>query len=253
MHDQPDTRVIGILTASPATADLAGFIREALVLHAEGADIVDFDTRPAGAFADADAHAIASLVGGVTATGVPVCVTTTTAAIAAAAIDHGASWISDPSGGTEDPAMLEVARRSATGWIIGPWSPRHGVDGRGETTEDAYTDGLLRNLVALLRTGVRSDRIVLHASAGISASATDPWRMLNHLDRIAELGSPLLIDANDEVIASMSPDDSGDRFEDTAVGLAVLAAGARAWGIRTRAVARVTGAVDRILAPRPHV
>lgn len=252
MDAQRDTRVIGILSPAAVDGDVADLLREAEELHERGADLIDLDALPGGAFAGADDDTIALLVRGLAEIGVPVSLTTTSAALAATAIGHGAGWILDPSGATADARMIEVVADSPAGWVIGPWSPRRGDWYPSGDEADLYTDGLVRNLAALLDAGVRSERIVLHAGAGISAADAEPWRMLNQLDRISALGYPVLIDARDEILAAMSSDDSAERLEDAAVGLAVLAAGRGAWGIRCRAVGRVAGAVQRILEPRQH-
>lgn len=251
MRVQPETCVVGVLLPSGDLADPSVLIREAMALYSDGADIVDIDTLPSGPFAAIEDDTLALLVRGLRESGIPVSVTTTRASIARIAVDRGAHWIIDPSGTTADPEMIRVARRpSFIGWAIGPWSRPHRPEPAVETGADAYTYGLVRNLAALLEAGVHSDRIVLNASAGLSATSADPWLMLGHLDRIRALGYPVLIDAHDELLASMSADDSPTRLEDAAVGLAVLGAGARVWGVRTRAVTRVADAVGRILEPR---
>lgn len=244
--------MIGIFSPSAPDADLADLIREAVRFHEDGADIVDLDTLRGGPFHGADEDTIALLVRGLGEVGIPVSASTTSADVASVAVDHGAAWIIDPSGATADPAMRAVAGRSEAGWIIGPWSPRR-VDRYGAAdAADAYTDGLVRNVAALLDAGVRTDRIGLHAGAGLSAEDEESWRMLNHLDRIASLGCRVLVDARDEILAAMTADDA-ERLEDAAVGLAVLGTGIGAWGIRVRSVGRVVGALQRMLEPRQIV
>jgi len=250
MDGRRDTRVIGIFAPPAIDAGLAELIRDAVELHEDGADLVDLDTMPDGPFAGADDDTIALLARGLSEAGVPVCVTTTSASIAQNAVDHGAAWINDPSGTTADPRMREVAAGPRAGWIVGPWSTRRADWYGGGGEADAYTDGLVRNLATLLDAGVRSDSIVLHAGAGLTADDDEPWRMLNHLDRISALGYPVLIDGRDDILAAMSSDDSAERLGDAAVGLTVLATGLRAWGIRVRSVGRVAGAIQRLLEPR---
>lgn len=251
MDMRRETRVIGIFAPTSTAADPSVLIHEAIAFHHAGAGMVDLDTLPGGPFAGVDDDTIALLIRGMSEAGIPVSLTTTNASLAAVAIDQGVGWIIDPSGTSADRDMIGVAMRpSGVGWAIGPWSMRHSPHRGADTGADAYTEGLLRNLGALLAAGVRSDRIVLNASAGLTSSASDPWRMLNHLDRIAALGCPILIDAPDEMLASMSSDDAADRLEHAAVALAVLAAGASAWGIRTRAAGRIAGTIQRILEPR---
>ncbi|MBO9578505.1 MAG: dihydropteroate synthase, partial [Microbacteriaceae bacterium] len=247
-----DTRVLGIFAPATIGAELADLIRDAAEFHEDGADVVDLDTLTGGPFAEADDDTIALLVRGLTEIGIPTAVTTTRAAVAANAVEHGARWVIDPSGGTADAGMTAVAQSSAAGWVIGPWSTRRADWYGGGDEADAYTDGLVRNIAWLLDAGIRSDRIVLHVGAGISAEDPEPWRMLNHLDRVAALGYPLLIDGRDEILAAMSSEDTAERLGDAAVGLTILAAGRRAWGIRVREVGRVAGAMQRITAPRQH-
>lgn len=251
MHRRSTTRVLGILGPQAAGAEPSELIRAAMDLGDRGADIVDLDTRTGGAFAGCDDDTLALAVRGMSEAGIPVSVTTTRAATAAIAIERGASWIIDPSGATADPEMLAVAARPSTvGWIIGPWSDRASLAAETESRASAYTYGLVRNLSCLLAVGVDSNRLLMNASAGLSSAASDRWRMLGDLDRIRALGYPVLIDACEDVLRSMATDESGRRLDDAAVGLAVLAAGARVWGIRTQAVERVSATLDRILEPR---
>lgn len=251
MDAQRATRVVAILTPSANDASAALIIREAVALRDAGADIVDLDTLPAGPFADADASTLALVLRGLGEAGIPACVTTTQAWIARIALERGARWIMDPSGTTADPDMVHVARRpSFAGWVIGPWSTGTVPHGDADVSADAYMYGLVRNLASLLAAGVASDRIILNASAGLSATARDPWLMLGQLERVRALGYPVLVDGPDEVLASITSDESPKHLADAAVGLAVLAVGAHAWGIRTRAVSRVLESVGRMIEPR---
>ncbi len=111
----------------------------------------------------------------------------------------------------------------------------------------------MRNVAALLDAGVPSDRIVLHSGAGLTRDDAEPWRMLNHLDRLTALGYRVLVDGRDGIVEAMSADESVERVDDAAVGLTLLATGFDAWGIRARNVSRVVGALQRILEPRQIV
>jgi len=249
MDERRDTRVIGTLVPSSPDPEPATIVRDALRLHHEGADLVDLDTMPDGPFAAVGAASLALLIRGISEAGVPVAVTTTRAAIARVALERGARWILDPSGTTADPEMIRVAARpSFAGWAIGPWSGATQA-GAGDGP-DAYMYGLVRNLAALLAAGVRSERIVLNASAGLAADSTDSWLMVGELERVRALGYPVLVDGRDEMLATMTSDESPAHLGDAAVGLAVLAVGARAWAIRTRQVGRVAETVGRMLEPR---
>jgi len=249
MQQRRETLVLGIFAPVATGAAMLELIREAIRFHRGGADIVDLDMLVGGPFAGVDDDTVALLIRALREAGVPVSVTTTDARIARIGADCGARWIVDPSGATADPRMLDVAARFArVGWVLGPWSAGRAMRYRPASSADDYADGLLRNLACLQDAGVRSDRIVLHASAGLAADDPDPWRMLDHLERLSALGYPVLVDARDELLASMTQDASEARLADAAVGLAALAVSVGAWGVRTRAVDRVAGNVHHLLA-----
>src|SRR5687767_2006686 len=112
---------MGILNVTPDSFSDGGLydsvdaaVRRAEQLVADGADVLDVggeSTRP-GAAPVRDAEEIRRAVPVVERAarlGVPVSIDTLKAAVAAAAIDAGASIVNDVSGGDYDPPILDLA------------------------------------------------------------------------------------------------------------------------------------------------
>src|SRR5262245_4972912 len=94
-------------------ADAAAAVAHGRRLAADGAAILDVggeSTRPGADPVDADEELRRTLpvVRDLAATGVPVSIDTTKAAVAAGALEAGAAIVTDGSGGTADPDLLRV-------------------------------------------------------------------------------------------------------------------------------------------------
>ena len=119
------TRVMGIVNASPDSfsdvgrfADAEAAAAHALQLVADGADIIDvggMSSRPHApdVSPDAEAARVVEVIrriraAGVAGASVPISVDTFRASVARQALEAGATFINDISGGTRDPEMLNV-------------------------------------------------------------------------------------------------------------------------------------------------
>lgn len=253
MRGEQAPKVIGVLSPSD-DADVASLIEGALELRDLGADALELDATEHGAFAATDDDTFVLLAAGLVDVGIDVCVATTRAELAVVAADHGVGTIIDPSGGHADPDMRAALAEIRAAIVIGPWG-RPGSASAPVTSADVgdrYAEGILRNSAALLDAGIRSDRIRVHAGAGVSPQDADTWRMLGHLDRLTGLGYPLLISGTDDVLGAMVVDElDEERLDDAATAVAVLAVGAAAWGIRTNRIVRTAAAMHRMLDRAP--
>ncbi|WP_298229723.1 dihydropteroate synthase [Gryllotalpicola sp.] len=244
------TRIVGIL--EPLDELDAGSLLDAgRRLASEGADLVNVDTVTVSWPGRPDRVLLARLVGGLAADGVQVAVTTTSADIAVVAADHGAELIIDPSGGVADPFMPRIVAAGGLGYVVGQWSIRHASaqHATGEQSAADFIAAVERNVLALLDAGVDRDRLILDSGAGLFVQSDEEWRMLDHLERLGQLGYPLLVDAaRPLLLASLLPDDATDEQRDAAaLAVGALAAEAGAWGIQVRNVARTSHALRGLL------
>ena len=228
---------------------------------ADGADLIDVggeSTRPGSLrVAEADEERrVLPLVAALRAEGVPVSVDTMRAGVAGSALAGGATIINDVSGGLADPQMLPVVAEHGAPVILMHWvSPddyRAGAGGRADYGGDvvgAVRDHLAGRVDAALAAGVDASRIVLDPGLGFAKDPDDNWALLRELDRLLELGFPVLVAASRKrFIGSLLQDRAGQpravsgRDAATAAVTAISAA-AGAWAVRVHDVGPSADAV----------
>ena len=163
--------VMGVLNVTPDSFSDGGdwyrpeqAIPRGLALAAEGADIVDVggeSTRPGAVRigAQEELDRVLPVVAGLTAAGVAVSVDTTRAAVAQAAVEHGAVIVNDVYAGTADPEMAALIARTGVVYVA--------MHSRGASdvmdTLDEYDD------VVADVAGELGERVAVLRSAGVPA------------------------------------------------------------------------------------
>lgn len=253
---------MGVLNVTPDSfsdggryAGLAAAVDHAVRLREDGADLVDIggeSTRPGAGRVDADTE-IARVVPVIRELkGVPLSIDTTRARVAAAALDAGAIVVNDVSGGLADPDMARVVADAGCPWVLMHWR------GHSRTMKKLalYTDvvaevraELAQRIDDALRAGVADEQIAVDPGLGFAKTAEHNWALTRHLDRLVDLGYPLLFAASRKsYLGSLlaAPDGTpravGGR-EAATIATSVLAAAAGVWGVR---VHDVRGTVDAL-------
>lgn len=203
--------VMGIVNVTPdsfsdgglcAAADSA--IARGLSLAADGADIVDVggeSTRPHAHRVPVaeELRRVLPVVRALSAAGVLVSVDTMRAEVAAAAVEVGASIVNDVSGGLADPSMATTVAGLEVPFIAMHWRGHSTTMADRAVYDNVVTDvvtELADRLDALIGAGIREDRIVLDPGIGFAKTGAHNWALLAHLDRIRELGRPILVGAS---------------------------------------------------------
>ena len=233
-------------------------------LAAQGADIVDVggeSTRPGAqpvSVADELAR-VSEVVAALSGEGVAVSIDTIHAETARAAVEAGARFINDVSGGLHDPAMLAVAaaasRDRGVGFIAGHW---RGIPDPGHE-RSSYSDVVVevRNALAArasaaLAVGISREHLIIDPGLGFDKTGPQCWELLGRLDELLALGLPVLVGASRKrmIADALAPlpaaarrapagaderDDWHERDLATAV-VSALAARAGAWGVRVHDV-----------------
>ena len=112
--------IFGVLNTTPDSfsdggrfADAAMAIAEGVRLHSDGAHVIDVggeSTRPGAVrvSADEECSRVLPVIDGLVAAGVPVSIDTMRASTARLAVEHGASYVNDVSGGLADAEMYSA-------------------------------------------------------------------------------------------------------------------------------------------------
>ncbi len=211
--------VVGILNVTPDSfsdggqyLDVLAAVEHGCRMVAEGADAVDIggeSTRPSGATYGVGrrevpiSEEIARVVPVARAlrrrVTVPISIDTRKAAVAEAALDAGADWINDVSGGTFDPEMLRLVARRRVPVVL-----MH-MRGTPETMASlaTYRDvgaevaaELSARLQAALAAGVSPDCIALDPGLGFAKTPEQNRTILADLSAVAALGRPIMVGAS---------------------------------------------------------
>ncbi len=203
--------VMGVINVTPDSFSDGGrwldpgiAVAHGIEMLRNGADLVDVggeSTRPGATRIEVaeELRRVLPVIRGLSNAGVPVSVDTMRAEVAAAAIDAGAIMINDVSGGLADPGMFACVASAQLPYVVMHW--------RGHSTQMAdrakYVDvvdevcaELSERFEAAQSAGVEMQRMALDPGLGFAKEGDHNWSLLAGLDRLFELGRPLLIGAS---------------------------------------------------------
>ena len=264
--------VMGVVNVTPDSFSDGGewFEPSAAIAHgrellAQGADILDVggeSTRPGAQrpSVEEELRRVLPVIEALAAAGAVVSVDTMRAAVAAQALTAGATIVNDVSGGLADPAMAGVVAGSGAPFVVMHWRG-HSVDMQSHAVYDDVVAEVCAELTSrardLVAAGVAADRLVLDPGFGFAKLAHHNWSLLRHLDRVVDLGHPVLVGTSRKTFLGRlgvrdgdAPRPPADRDAATAA-TSVHAARLGAWGVRVHHVPstldalRATAAIDR--------
>lgn len=202
------TRLMGVLNVTPDSFSDGGrwLATDAAVtrgrqLAEQGADLVDVggeSTRP-GSLRPAlqeELDRVVPVVRALASDGIVVSVDTMRAEVARASVEAGAALVNDVSGGLADEQMPTVIARTGVPFVVMHWrglltdphEQPHYQDVTGEVC------GELRERVDVLTaSGVAREQLILDPGFGFSKDAAHNWELLAGLDRVLDLGLPVLV------------------------------------------------------------
>lgn len=244
------TLVMGIVNVTPDSFSDGGryLAADSAVAHgralaADGADILDIggeSTRPGSERVDAatEIARVVPVIERLAETAV-ISVDTINAVTAAAAVRAGATIVNDVSGGLADPGMARVVAEHGAVYLIQHWR------GTPETMNDlaVYEDvvgevigEIGRRVDEALAAGMPRELIVIDPGLGFAKDPEHNWAILAHLERVQEMGYPVLVGASRKRFlgGAVPPEVATIPTERDAATVAVtaLAAAAGVWGVR---------------------
>jgi dihydropteroate synthase len=253
-------RLMGVVNVTPDSFSDGGrwaepdkAIAHARDLLAAGADILDIggeSTRPGATrpLVEEELARVVPVISALAAEGAVVSVDTMRAEVAVAALAAGATLVNDVSGGLADPAILAVVADAGAPYVAMHWRAHSDhmrdfavYDGPGGVVEAVRAE-LAARVDAMLAAGIAADRIVLDPGLGFAKRAPHNWELLAGLDRIADLGHPVLVGASRKsFLGSLLAGPDGvprpvDQREAANTAVTVHLARAGVWGIRVHDV-----------------
>jgi dihydropteroate synthase len=244
-------------TVAVAEAAVQAAVDQARRMVAEGADIVDVggeSTRPghAAVSENEEASRVIPAIAAIRAAlpDMPISVDTSKPAVAAAALDAGASLLNDVWGVSPDDAMARVAAARHVPLVL-----------MHNRTEPRYVDlmaELLGDLAAAVeravRAGMPAGSLIVDPGFGFGKTAEQNLLVLRELARMRELGLPILLGTSRKstigrVLGDLPPN---DRLEGTLATTALgIAAGVDMVRVHdVRANVRVARMCDAVLRQR---
>ncbi len=205
-----DFTVMGVVNVTPDSfsdgglyIDAAAAIAHAGQLEADGAAILDVggeSTRPGAqpVGAAAELARVLPVIEGLHDRGVSaqISIDTSKAAVAAAALDAGATLVNDVTALRGDPAMAElVAARGVQCCLM------HMLGEPRTMQDDPHYDDVVSDVKAFLEErmafavacGVREERILLDPGIGFGKTAEHNLQLLARVDELVALGRPVVI------------------------------------------------------------
>ncbi|MER5632700.1 dihydropteroate synthase [Streptomyces nitrosporeus] len=256
--------VMGVVNVTPDSFsdggrwfDTTAAIKHGLELVAEGADLVDVggeSTRPGATRVDEaeELRRVVPVVRGLVSEGVTVSVDTMRARVAEQAVTAGASLLNDVSGGLADPDMIPVAAAASVPFVVMHWRGfSESMNSRavyGDVVAEVLTE-LRDRMDAVVGGGIAPESVVIDPGLGFAKNAAHDLALVARLDRLRELGRPLLVAASrkrflGQVLAGPDGTPPPARERDAATAaVSALSAHAGAWAVRVHSVRATADAV----------
>jgi dihydropteroate synthase len=241
--------------------DRSAAVTHGLELEAAGAAVLDVggeSTRPGADPVDEveELRRVLPVVADLAArAAVPVSVDTTKAAVAAAAIDAGATVVNDVSAGRADPGILEVVARAGAGYVVmhmlgEPRTMQRDPQYQDVTTE--VVDFLVDRLAVARDAGIAPAALCADPGIGFGKTAHHNLELLARLQElVGRVGVPVLVGASRKAflgaITGAPADAPPDSRDDATLATVVWAVDHGASLVRVHAVQPVVEAL-RLLA-----
>ncbi|QES43038.1 dihydropteroate synthase [Streptomyces venezuelae] len=256
--------VMGVVNVTPDSFsdggrwfDTTAAVKHGIDLVAQGADLVDVggeSTRPGAPRVDEDEELkrVVPVVRGLAAEGVTVSVDTMRATVAEQALAAGAVLVNDVSGGLADPRMVPAVAAAHAPFVVMHWrgflTDIH-AEPHYEDVLSEVVDELHARVQAAIEGGIAPERIVVDPGLGFSKEAEHDLTLLAHLERLRDLGHPVLVAASRKrflgrVLAGPegAPPPARERDAATAA-VSAIAAHQGAWAVRVHEVRATADAV----------
>ena len=253
-----NVKLMGVVNVTPDSFSDGGLyldpqaaIEHGRELAEAGAAILDVggeSTRPGAApvAADEELRRIDPVIAGLADLGPAISVDTSKAAVAAAALDAGATIVNDVTALRGDPGMAALVAERDAGVVL-----MHMV-GEPRTMQDnpeyedvvaEVRDFLAARLGAAVAAGIDEERIWLDPGIGFGKTDQHNFELLRGLGELARLGRPLVVGTSRKGFIGRTDGSAPDERLGGTIATSVLAAAAGAAVLRVHDVAEMDQAL----------
>ena len=202
---------MGILNVTPDSFSDGGefesfesAVAHGLAMIAESADIIDIggeSTRP-GAMRITEEEELSRVIPVVRELrkhGAVISIDTMRSGVARQAVEAGATYINDVSGGLADAQMHHVAAELGAKYIVMHWRG-HSIDMNSkaiynDVLEEVKTE-LMEQVGKALAAGIAKEKIILDPGIGFAKESEHNWELIHRITEIVDLGYPVLVGAS---------------------------------------------------------
>jgi len=256
--------VWGVLNVTPDSFSDGGLfdsvdraVEQAAVMGTQGADVIDVggeSTRPGAQriTPEEECDRVLPVVRELSGAGMTVSIDTMRAPVAEAAVQAGASIVNDVSGGRADETMHQVVARLDVPYVIMHWrghSDQMDELARYHDPVAQVCEELQEQVDKAVDAGVNESALILDPGIGFAKNTEHNWEVLRGLDRLGNLGFPMLVGpSRKRFLGALLADDSGTMRETAGrdVATSVMSALLAEWGVWGVRVHDVQGTVDAI-------
>jgi dihydropteroate synthase len=243
----PDSFSDGGLYLDPGAA-----IEHGEELVADGARILDVggeSTRPGAAAVsvEEELRRVEPVVAGLAGLGVEISVDTSKAAVAAAALDAGATIVNDVTALRGDPEMASLVANRDAGLVL----MHMAGDPRTMQVNPEYgdvvaevRDFLASRLAAAVAAGVDESRVWLDPGIGFGKTAQHNFELLRGLGELTALGRPIVVGTSRKSFLGRADGSGTDERLGGTIATSILAAAAGADVLRVHDVRQLAEALD---------
>lgn len=247
-------QILGILNVTPDSfsdggrwTDLSAAIDHATTLREQGADIIDVggeSTRPGAGRVSTEQEVarVIPVIRELVARDIRVSIDTMNSVTAAAAVEAGAEFVNDVSGGLADPEMYRVVAATGASYIAMHWREHSTTMQDAPHYNDVVADvlhELTNRLAEAIVWGIDPAKLIADPGLGFSKTGEHNWALLAALPEFVALGFPVLIGASRKgFLAEFAPEGAPATERDRATAtISALSAQSGAWGVRVHNVA----------------
>ncbi len=202
-------RIMGIVNVTPDSfsdggsfLDSAAAVNQARILIDQGADIIDIGGESTRPYAEpvslkAELGRVIPVIKGIRAfSDIAISIDTSKAEVASQALAAGANIINDVTALRKDPEMVEVVSNTSGEVII-----MHMQGTPGTMQDDPHYRDVVAEVISFFRerleflgaAGIDLERIIIDPGIGFGKKLKHNLQLLKHLDRLSELGRPVLL------------------------------------------------------------